>query len=76
MNHDLVPRSGVDASTVINLGARRPLVHYTVRLTQDYEGYLSVLVDDVQDDPRSRQAVADALKRAAEMIEGDLKMRC
>lgn len=58
-----------DFLNIIDLGARRPKVHYTVRLTQDYDGGLAVLVEDVQDDPRSRQAVADALRTAAQMIE-------
>lgn len=64
----------MNAGEVIELGDRRPKVHYTVRLTQDYEGGLSVLIEDVQDDPRSRQAVADALRKAAELIEAGLRL--
>jgi hypothetical protein len=40
-----------------------------VTLRQDYQGGLAVWVDDVADDPRSRKAVADALRRASDMIE-------
>ena len=54
---------------VISLAGRRDPVTYTVRLRQDYEGGLAVWVEGVTDDPRSRGAVADALRRAAAMIE-------
>lgn len=59
---------------VVELGDRRPKVCYTVRLTQDYIGGLTVFVEDVADDPRSRQAVADALRKAAELIEERLRL--
>ena len=54
---------------VVSLGSRRAPVTYTVRLRQDYEGGLTVWVEGVADDERSREAVADALRRAADMIE-------
>ena len=52
----------------IDLGDHRPAVFYTVRLKQDWKGGLSVYVEDVADDERSRAAVADALERAAQML--------
>lgn len=55
-------------SDVIKLSAKRPPVCYTVRLTQKWDGQLEVLVEDIQDDERSRLAVADALEHAAQMI--------
>ena len=58
-----------DRGNVVSLGSRRDPVTYTVRLRQDYEGGLAVWVEGVADDPRSRQAVAEALRRAAAMIE-------
>lgn len=56
---------------VVSLAARRKPVTYTVRLRQGWEGELAVWVTGVVDDARSRQAVADALRRAADMIEED-----
>lgn len=53
---------------VISIGAYCKPVTYTVQL----RGELTIWVHDVTDDPRSRQALADALRRAAEMIEEDL----
>lgn len=50
---------------VINLADRRQPVSYTVRITQHWDGSLEVFVEDVADDERSRQSVADALARAA-----------
>lgn len=58
---------------VLELADRRSSVKYTVHLTQGWDGSFSVFVEDVQDDPRSRQAVADALKTAADLIEMRLK---
>lgn len=51
--------------SVINLADRRQPVSYTVRITQHWDGSLEVFVEDVTDDERSRQSVADALARAA-----------
>jgi hypothetical protein len=58
---------------VISLASRRPAVTYTVRLRQGWDGELALWVQDVADDTRSCQAVADALRRAADMIEEDLR---
>lgn len=54
---------------VIDLSAKRPPVHYTVRLTHHWDDRLEVFVEDVADDDRSRASVADALRRAATMLE-------
>ena len=56
-------------SRVISLNAYREPVTYTVRIRQGYNGELTVWVQDVADDLRSRKAVAAALRRAADMIE-------
>jgi len=54
--------------SVINLADRRQPVSYTVRITQHWDGSLEVFVEDVADDERSRQSVADALTRAASVF--------
>lgn len=54
--------------SVINLADRRPPVSYTVRITHHWDGSLEVFVEDVTDDERSRQSVADALARAARVF--------
>ena len=54
--------------SVINLADRRPPVSYTVRITHHWDDSLEVFVEDVADDERSRQSVADALARAARMF--------
>ena len=51
--------------SVINLSDRRQPVAYTVRITHHWDDSIEVLVEDVADDERSRQSVADALARAA-----------
>ena len=58
---------------VLSIGAYRTPVTYNVQLRQDYEGGLAVWVRDVADDPRSRRAVADALRRAASMIDDSVE---
>lgn len=54
---------------VVELSDYRNPVNYTVRISQGYDGSLSVSVEDLQDDPRSRHAVAAALRDAAKLIE-------
>jgi hypothetical protein len=57
--------------SVINLSDRRPPrqpVSYTVRITHHWDDSLEVFVEDVTDDERSRQSVADALARAARVF--------
>ena len=51
--------------SVINLSDYRQPVTYTVRITHHWDDSIEVLVEDVADDERSRQSVADALARAA-----------
>ena len=54
------------SANIISLSDRRPPVLYTVRIAHHWDGTLEVFVEDVQDDPRSRAAVSEALKNAAE----------
>ncbi|PWJ81496.1 hypothetical protein C7441_11028 [Pseudaminobacter salicylatoxidans] len=56
-------------SNVVNLGERRPDVHWTVHITQGWDGHLEVFVEDISDDLESRKRAAAALRRAAEAIE-------
>lgn len=53
-------------SEVVDLNAKRAPVHYTVRLSHHWDGRVEVFVEDVADDERSRDAVADALAKAAD----------
>lgn len=53
-------------SQIIDLADRRPPVTYTVTITHHWDGTIETMVQDVADDERSRAAVGDALKRAAE----------
>lgn len=55
--------------SIVDLADRRPPVSYTVRLLQHWDGRLQIFVEDVADDQRTRKAVADALRRAADGIE-------
>ena len=57
-------------SDVINLSKRRQPVTYTVTITHHWDDTLEIFVADVADDPRSREAVADALQRAADTFRG------
>jgi hypothetical protein len=54
--------------TVIDLADKRPPACYTVHLVQHWDGRLEIMVQDVADDDRSRLAVADALRRAADHL--------
>ena len=56
-------------SNIVSLASYRQPVTWTIRFTQDYEGGLSILVENVADDPRSRLAVATALRQAADTID-------
>lgn len=51
--------------SIVDLSTKRQKVYYTVRIEQGWDGTLTVFVEDVADDPRSRKAVADALLDAA-----------
>lgn len=60
--------------SIVDLAHHRPPICYTIRLAQHWDGRLQITVEDVADDERSRKAVADALRRAADGIEnGTLK---
>lgn len=54
---------------VLSLAAHRKPVCWTVHIRQGWEGELAVSVEDIADDPRSRAAAAEALRRAADLIE-------
>ena len=53
---------------IVSLSDRRAPVLYTVRIMQRWDDSLSVFVEDVSDDQRSRASIVDALRRAADMI--------
>lgn len=57
---------------IVDLADRRPPVCYTVRVTQSWDGGLTVFIEDVADDQRSREAVAHALERAAILVREGL----
>jgi hypothetical protein len=69
VSDDLIPRSAIDAANLFDLNSRRKPVVYTVRLSQGYDGSLTVHVEGVADDRRSRAAVADALRQVADLFE-------
>jgi hypothetical protein len=56
--------------SIIDLANHRPPVCYTVRLTDHWDGRLEIFVEDIADDERSKSAVANALRRAADMLGG------
>lgn len=58
-------------SEPIDLASKRPPVVYTVRLVQWCDGRLEVAVEDVADDPRSREAGRDALHRVLDQWDRD-----
>lgn len=55
-------------SKLIDLASHRSPVCYTIHLTEHWDGRLEIQVCDVADDERSRLAVADTLRRAADML--------
>jgi hypothetical protein len=55
---------------VVDLAKKRLPVCYTVHVTQHWDDRLQVWVENVADDQRSRMSIADALRRAADLIEG------
>lgn len=56
------------SAQIVDLADHRRPVTYEVVLHQRWDGSLSFLVRDVADDRRSRLAVADALRRAADAL--------
>lgn len=54
---------------VIKLSGRRPPVCYSVHIIQHWDDRLEVFVDDIASDERSRRSAADAMRRAADLIE-------
>lgn len=55
--------------SIIELSDHRSPVCYTVHLIEHWDGRLEIHVEDVADDSRSRKAVADSLRRAADHLE-------
>lgn len=58
---------------IVSLAGHRAPVVYSVVLTEGWDGSFSIDVGDVQDDPRSRAAVADSLSRASMLIKTRLR---
>lgn len=56
-------------SEVVDLAKRRPPVRYTIHLSQHWDDRLEVWVEDVAADDRSRASIADALRRAAVLLD-------
>ena len=48
---------------IIDLNSKRPPVTYTVTIVHHYDDTLEFRVEDVADDPRSREAVMSAFRR-------------
>lgn len=57
---------------VVSLATKRAPVVYTIRIRHHWDDTLEVFVEDVSDDERSKQAVADTLDRAAKMFRAGL----
>jgi hypothetical protein len=57
-------------ANVVRLNDKRDPVLYSVHITQHWDGGVDVFVQDVADDEQSRKAVAYALRRAADGIDG------
>ena len=69
MDDSAVPKSGIDATKIINLDLRRPKVCYVVNITHSWDGSLDIRVDGVASDRRSRESIASAMRDAADAIE-------
>lgn len=54
---------------IVSIADRRPDVCWTVHITQDWKGYLSVRVEEISEDVESRKRAAGAMRRAADLIE-------
>ena len=65
---DAISATRIERMPVIKLENHRPPVCYTVRLTQHWDGRLEIFVEDIADDERSKLAIADALRRAADTL--------
>lgn len=58
---------------IINLADKRPPVDYTIRIRHHWDDTIEVFVEDVSDDERSKQSVADTLQRAADVARSALE---
>lgn len=56
-------------SNVVDLQAKRPPVHYTVRIVHHWDGFVEFQIGDVADDPRSRFAVLEMMQRVSGIQE-------
>lgn len=54
---------------IINLSSKQQDVRYSVHITQCFDGHLEVFVEDISSDAESRKRAAEAMRRAADMIE-------
>jgi hypothetical protein len=57
---------------VIKLADKRPPVDYTIRIRHHWDDTIEIFVEDVSDDERSKQSVADTLQRAADAARAAL----
>ena len=55
---------------VLNFGDRKRPTNYTVHITQHYDGRMEFWFEDVADDDRSREAIADAMETGAKLLRG------
>jgi hypothetical protein len=56
-------------SDIIDLQSRRASVVYTVEVEHCWDGAVEVVVNDLDDSPRSNRAAARALRIAAKMVD-------
>jgi hypothetical protein len=61
------------SNNVVDLAAKRAPVDYTIRIRHHWDDSLEVFVEDVSDDERSKQSVADTLERAAQVFRAALE---
>jgi hypothetical protein len=59
------------SGNVVDLSKRRQPVVYSVDICHSWDGQLSVQVNGIADDPRSRSEAAHALRRAADLVDSD-----
>lgn len=62
-----------DMNNIVDLSGLRQPVHYTVYVSHAWSGELTVEVHDISTDQRSRDAAANALRRAADMLSDPSK---
>lgn len=55
--------------SITDINSKKPPVIYTVRIAQHWDGHLEFFVEDLKDDPRSKQSVAWALRQMADALD-------